>query len=166
MTSPLAHSSSDTARLMMGALGFHVGWQEPVYIPAPAAGANWSFTGDGRYFTRVLAITNRFATSAVVANRFPSMQLTDTNGVVISSVSAGGSIPASTSVTPYLMVGGPAYANGNVGATFGFLPDLLIPPGWVWQSSAANLDVGDQFSNVVLLVQRFPNDAAVISAVG
>lgn len=160
MSTPLAHSSSSTARLMTGALAHQVGWQEPVYLPQPAAGAQWSFKVDGRYFTRVLAIRYLFATSAVVANRFPEVQLVDSNGASITSVPGGSTVAASNFLTAYLTLEAPGFAGGSSGDTFGFLPDLLIPPDWIWKSSVFGMDAGDQFSQIILLVQRFPNDTA------
>lgn len=160
MNGPRAHSSSGTARLMAGALGYQVGWQQPVYVPNPAAGAQWSFTVDGRYYTRVLAVRFTFTTDAVVGNRSPQLVLTDTNGFVITKVPAGSGIAASSSVSANLSLIAPQPALGGGGDLFGYLPDLLLPPGWTWGTSVGTIDPGDQFSGIVLLVQQFPNDAA------
>src|SRR6267142_1490704 len=157
MAGPLARTSSDTARLMMGALDHQVGWQEPVYIPNPAAGQNWKFKVDGRYFTRVLSVTFVLQTSAVVANRFPQLQLLDSNGVLITEIGAGGTVVATSNLQNYLTVGNPFISAGASGGSFGYMPDLLIPPDWSWQSQVFGIDAGDQLSGIVLLVQRFPN---------
>lgn len=164
MTSPLAHSSSDTARLMTGALSYQVGWQQPLYLPNPAAGASWAHTVDGRYFERALAITFTLVTSAVVANRFAQLYVLDTNGNIVTSVPAAGVIPASTTVNVFLSLGNPTLSNSTSGGAFGFIPDLLLPPGWQWKLNIFNEDAGDQVSATVLLVQQFPNDATSITA--
>lgn len=166
MTNQPGGNTSDTARLMNQAPGFAVGWQDRVVVPAPAAGANWKYTVDGRYYERVLAVHFTFNTSAVVANRFPVVALTDNNGFIVTSVPGGSGIAASNGVITDLVVGGPAYNLGNTGNAFGFLPDLLVPPGWIWQSQTFGIDVGDAYTGISLLVQRFPNDAAVVSAIG
>ena len=160
MTTPLAHSSSSTTRLMTGALSHQVGWQEPVYLPQPPAGQNWKFKVDGRYFTRVLSVTFVLQTSAVVANRFPQLQLLDQNGVLVTAIGAGGTVVASSNLQNYLTVGNPFISAGASGGSFGYMPDFLIPPDWSWQSQVFGIDPGDQLSGIVLLVQRFPNDAA------
>lgn len=165
MPDPVARTTSDTARLMGGAPGFAVGWQQPIYLPNPAAGAVWSRKVDGRFLERVLAVTFTLTTSAVVANRFPAVQLADSNGKVITAVPAGGAVAASQSLFVNLAVNGPAYSFGNSGGTYGFLPDLLVPADWSWSAAVAGLDVADTLTNIVLLVQQFPNDAAAISAV-
>lgn len=160
MGSQVARSSSDTARLLLGAPSYAVGWQEPVYVTQPAAGADWSVAGDGRFFTRLVAARWNFTASATVATRFTEFQLKDTNGVIISEVPAGQGMVASTSVQPSLFVGCPVQGSAAQFQTPGFIPDILIPPGWSWGTVTSGLQAGDQFSSIVLLVQRFPNDAA------
>lgn len=166
MTTPGPRTTSDTARLLVDAPSFAVGWQQPIYVPNPAVGQNWKHTVDGRYSERLLAATFVFTADAVVGDRFPAMNLVDTNGVIITSVPAGDSVVASSGLSVFLTLHGPAYSFGASGGTFGFIPDILVPPGWAWQSSVAGIDPGDQLSAIVLLVQQFPNDATSISAIG
>lgn len=154
---------SQTARLMLGGPSYVVGWQEPVYVANPAAGAVWSHTVAGRYYERLLSVHSVFVTSAVVATRFPQLQLLDSNGTVVTAVAAGGGIAAGTTLTADLMLGGPVFDGGTSGGSFGFLSDILVPPGWSWKMLVTNIDAGDQFSNVVLLVQRFPSDTFIAS---
>lgn len=153
-------NTSGRARLMLGALGMQVGWQEPVYIPPPAAGTTWKYTVDGRYFERLLSVRYTFTASAAVGNRFLEAALTDTIGKTITTVPGAFSISAGQVGNINLFVNGPAYDTTGQGDSFGFLPDILVPPGWVWSGSVVGLDVADTFTNVVLVVQRFPNDAA------
>jgi hypothetical protein len=164
MSSPLPGNTSQTARLLNGAPSFAVGWQARTIVPAPAAGAQWQRVTDGRYFERVLAITFILTTSAAVANRFPVVQLVDHAGSVVTTVPAGGTVVASSTLNVNLAVGAPAYSFGAAGGTYGFLPDLLVPPGWSWQSATAGMDAGDAYSLVSVLSQQFPNDTAIITA--
>lgn len=160
MGAQVARTSSDTARLLLGAPLYAVGWQEALYVPTPAAGAQWAHKADGRFWTRLMAVRFNFTASAVVATRFIEFQLKDNNGVVITEVPAGGGIVASTSVQPSLTLNSPGYANAAQFQVPGYLPDLLIPPDWVWGTATSAMDVGDQFSSIVVLVQRYPNDTA------
>lgn len=153
---------SQVARLLLGAPDFAVGWQEPVYLADPAAGAEWSYTVDGRYFERVLAVRWVFTTSAVVANRVTRVRVDSADLVAVASVPGSGTVVASSVLRTHLVVGAPAFASAAAGFAYGFLPDLLLPAGWQLHSVTAGLDAGDQYSNVRLLVQRYPNDAAVI----
>lgn len=164
MTTPGPGNTSQTARLMVNPPGFAVGWQEPVYLPNPPAGQNWSYTVDGRYYERVVAVQYVFTASAAAGNRFPSVALADANGTQVTIVPGGQNVAPSTAVDANLTVGAPGFAQGTVGNTVGYIPDLLIPPGWRWRSVTGGIDVADQFSGIVLLVQRFPNDAAAITA--
>lgn len=164
MTTPGPYNTSGTARLMGDAPGFAVGWQEPVYVPQPAAGSAWSHTVDGRYWQRMVAVTFTFNASAVVANRLILMQLVDTNGAVVIEAECGGLVTAGSFLTVNLTADGPAFDVGAAGHSYGYVPGFLTPPGWKWVVSVAGMDVGDQFAGIVLLVQRFPNDAVSVTA--
>lgn len=166
MPGQLPGNTSDTANLLYDPPSYAVGWQEPVYLPNPAAGSSWSRQGDGRYFERLLAVTFTLTTSAVVANRFVTVALTDTNGKLITEVPGSGAVVASSTVTICLATGGPQYASGVSGSSFGFLPDILTPPGWTWLASITGIDAGDTVTGIVLLKQKYPNDTASIPAVG
>lgn len=162
MSVPPPGNTSGTARLMVDAPSLAIGWQRPIVVASPAAGAQWSRKTNGNYYERLISVTFTLVTSAVVASRFPSLTLTDNNGAVVTSVPAGNAVAANTTLTSYLARGGPQYAGGSVGTTFGFLPDILTPPDYSWSSQVANMDVGDQIGNIVLLIQQFPNDAAAV----
>lgn len=162
MGSQVPANTSGTARLMGGAPGFAVGWQRSVLVPKPAAGSGWVYKVDGKYLERVIAISFVLNTSAVVANRFPAVNVLDNYGNVISSVPAGGTVVASSSLSTYLALHGPAYAFGSSGGNFGFMPDFLLPGDWSWTATVAGMDAGDQISNIFLITQQFPNDAAAV----
>lgn len=157
-------NTSGTARLLQGARGLDVGWQQLVQVAAPAAGQQWSYKVDGRYFERLIAVYFTLTTSAVVANRFPLVTVKDNNGVIIATVPAGSTVPATTNLLVSLFIGAPGFAVGTAFNTAGCLPDLILPPDYTWSSSILGGDAGDQFSVVTLLVQRFPNDAAMVPA--
>lgn len=163
---PLPNNTSQTARLLVDPPGYAVGWQERLILPDPAVGAQWLHTVDGRYYERLVTCRYAFATSAVVANRFPSVQLKDTDGKVVTVVPGGQNVAASATANAYLTVGAPAYAQGTSGNVIGFIPDLLVPPGWSWGSVTGNMDAGDAFTGVLLVVQRFPNDTQSIPVAG
>ena len=166
MTTPVPGNTSQTARLMIRAPGFAVGWQERIVLPAPAAGQQWSYKIDGRYTERLVAVTFGLTTSAVVANRSPVVLLRDNTGTVITQVPAGNAVAAASTLTAYLVNGSPNTAQGAAGNTYGFLPEILVPGDWSWGSGVGGMDPGDQLSAVTLLVHRFPNDAAVVTAAG
>lgn len=166
MTTNPTGNTSDTARLLLGAPSFGVGWQQPVYIPQPPAGQGWKRKVDGRYYERVLAITFNFTADAVVANRFLQAFVEDNNGTVITSVPCGGTVVASTALNVNLALRSPSYANSPSGGSFGWIPDLLLPPDWSWSVTVFGADAADQISNIVMLVQQYPSDAAAVSALG
>lgn len=159
-------NTSGTARLLLGAPSYEVGWQEAVYIPNPAPGAAFTYTVPGRYYERLLAASFGLTTSIAVANRFAQFYLKDINGNVITSVPCGGVVAASTTLGVNLFAGAPAFASGTSGGSWGAIPDLLVPPGWQWSLTVFAEDVADQVTGIILLVQRFPNDTIAIPANG
>lgn len=166
MGTPLPGNSSQTARLMVAPPGFAVGWQEAVTVSTPVAGNDWSYKVPGGFYERLIACKFSFNTSAAVASRYIEVHLADSNGALVTAVPAGWAIPASSGVTTFLSNNGPAYDLTSSGDGFGFLPDIMAPAGWSWKSLTVDLDGGDIFSGIVLLLQRFPDDAAVISVTG
>jgi hypothetical protein len=153
-----------SVRLLLGALAYQPGWQEPVNIATPPAGQAFTYTVDGRFHERLLSVTFRLVTSIVVANRFCSMLLTDNNNRRVTQGIASGAVAASTTLQTSLHVSIPVQANGAAGGNFGYLPDLLIPPGWIWSLNISAMDVADQVDQVMLLVQRFPSDITRLPA--
>lgn len=149
---------------MIDAPSYAIGWQEPVYIAQPAAGATWSHTVDGRYYQRLITARWNYLASAVAANRYVVLTLTDASGNIIIRVPTVAVIVAGNNLAINLWANNTSQAADNQGEQFNTIPDLLIPPGWTWTATTINEDVGDQVSNVVLLVQRFPNDTAQITA--
>ena len=164
MTTPGPNNTSDTARLMVSPPGFAVGWQEPLYLPNPPAGNGWSHTVDGKWLERLIAARWIFTTDAVVANRSVRLSLSDVNGTIITEVPATGVVAASQMLACELAVGLSGSAVTVPGVSAGPLPDLLVPPGWTWSARGITLDPGDTLTSITLLVQRFPNDAASITA--
>jgi len=164
MTTPLASNTSQSARLMVDAPLYAVGWQEPVYIPNPAPGASFTYTIDGRYWERVVGIYFVLATSAVVANRTSQFNILDVEGRVITVIGAGVTVTASQQKFCALMIDNPVVEGAIPSGSVGWLPNLLLPSGYQWQLAIQNIDVADQVSGIVLLNQRFMNDVTTVQA--
>jgi ligand-binding sensor domain-containing protein len=159
-------NTSGTARLMVDAPGFAVGWQQPLYLPAPAAGQPWVHTVDGRYFERLISATFSITTDVVAGSRFPLLRLFDSNGKLAAMSSIGALVAASSSMLVSMNVRSQPFAIAGSGETAGLIPDLLVPPGWTWSACQTDIDVGDQVSGAVLIVQQFPSDAVAIPVNG
>jgi len=164
MTQPSAIAG--TASLLLRQPGYVQGWQELIQVPTPAPGATFQRVIDGRWSERLYAAVFRITTSAVVANRFMSLQLLDNNAVRVTAIGASGGVPASTAVRANLCVTTPIVATGVGGDTYGNIPDVLAPPGWSWLLSVSGIDAGDQVDQVALLVHKFPSDITRINVAG
>lgn len=165
MTSPLPANTSQTAHLILGGPSMAVGWQEPVYLPNPAAGATWKHVVDGRFYERVISVRWGFTASAVVANRYPMLTWRDSNGTIVLRSPAMQQIVAGNNLNMNSSVFGYSDFAQNQAEQFSGLPDLLIPPDWSVAGDVVGIDAGDQISGIVVVVQRFPSDAAVMPVV-
>lgn len=152
------HSTSEHLSVMANPPGWARGWQDSVIIPNPALGAVWSYTVDGRYSERLVSARWTLTTSAVVANRFPVLQLLDTNGRIVAVRWAGGTIAASLALGVTLAGNVTIQSNYGGNEVFGPMPDFITPPGYTWRATVQGIDAGDQQSAITLFVDRFPSD--------
>lgn len=123
-------------------------------FPNPAAGAEISITPSGLGFWRILSLVFTLTTSAVVANRAPSLAASDgtsrywrSGAVAVLAASLAGdwsAFPGSTAA---------GSANGVTHLAF---PEggLLLPPGYRLTTVTAGIDVADQYSAVAALVEE------------
>lgn len=127
-----------------------------VLVPQPSAGAAWSFTVPGGDALILMSIRLRLVTDANVANRRPALTLTDglTEFFRINALTS----QAATLTDEYSYVNGIGAAwNPNQDYSLPLPPEgVLMLPGYVLGHTVANLQAGDQYSNVVLRVLDLP----------
>ena len=118
-----------------------------VTVANPAAGADWLFalTAPGL----LIAVNAVLTTSAVVANRVPSFKLQDTGGDEIWEC-ANGVNQAAAQVRRYMAGATGSVANIGTQQYFFTPPGLVMSTGWAIRSNTVALDVGDQWSQIVL----------------
>jgi hypothetical protein len=119
-------------------------------VTTPVAGSEWTFTLPGGYYWRLLTGQATLITSGTVANRFPGIQLNDSN-VNLFTLEAQAAVVAGSAVT-VTYVGGALVAPSVVNT-----PDLLIgaPAGWLEQgyiirSITPGLQAGDAYAAINL----------------
>lgn len=131
-----------------------LGVEKTASVPAPAAGADWSYRVDGGTWQRILLASGTLTTSAAVANRVPRLTISDADGniyyqwTVGIAQAAGATQRYSASITP--LVGG----IGGAGAGHLPMPALWLPAGFTLSTSTLLLDAGDQWSVIRLLVEE------------
>jgi hypothetical protein len=130
-----------------------------VVVPNPAAGADWSVTVPASEVWSLVTITATLTTSAAVANRLPSLVVTDGN-VRYARMSAVNTQAASlTSIATW----GPYGQSGQTGTVVrGILPVAALGPGETIGSLTDLIDVADQWSAIVLRVLATISQAGAI----
>ena len=135
-----------------------LGFTEVVLGTQPAAGAGFTFANDSRFASRLIAITFRFVTSAVVANRSVHVDTDDGGANVVTRDGTGAVQQASTTAFYCFNVerGSADWDQNNnvyaplVGRWMNGPQNVLITVG--------SIDVGDQLSQIVMFWERLHSD--------
>lgn len=122
-------------------------------LQQPAAGAEIVDIPNYGDSHKLLSLRAQFVTSAVVANRFPHLQLADRNGNVYWEVVAGTAQAAGTTVT-YSWVSGSGAMNQGTTLVDNLvsmpLPEFWVPEQFCWKTKTTAIDVGDQWQNITV----------------
>ncbi len=126
-----------------------------VLVPNPAAGVDWSVAVPGGKLWVVDSITAVLATSAVVANRFANLIVSDGSADVFSlppNAAQAASLARTLSwVSTY---SGPStFTNGNRWSN-GF-PSWYLDGGYTIRTVTQAIDAGDQWSAIALVVDQY-----------
>jgi hypothetical protein len=130
---------------------------ELVEIEDPAAGADFFFSFEDGYTYRIQSMNFLLTCSAVVADRWPYIEIRR-GGRYIGFLSPAGKIIASEAVNFHWMHG---LTNSDASAVTPHiicqLPRNLYLIGKdVLRTATFNIDVGDQLTEVVLYLQKWP----------
>jgi len=120
-----------------------------VPVDEPAAGADWSLTVPAGHLYHLVAVYGILTTDANVANRRPFLGFTD-GQVTYLTIPPVAAIAAST--TEYLNWTEHGDAYNSAPCQMMGLPELTLEPGWTIAPTTVNVQVGDQWSSVALLV--------------
>lgn len=141
-------------RLIEDAAGIRGREVIPRVIPVanPGAGNDWIVPVPGGVMWLLETVTFRFLASAVVANRLPTLQVTDADGLNIGRTQVHSAITAGTLIqvtfSPY--VASPFSAAAGVSQDP--IPTRKLYGGWILRSLTTNVDVGDTYTQIVVNV--------------
>ena len=137
--------------------GYGLGYQDWVQVAQPAAGNAQTVTVTGENYVRVLAARATLTTSAVAANRVLSLDFINARGVTFVQNGAPVLVTANTSNQVFEWDFDRTVSEWNTGTPV-WVPvvDVFLPPGFAIKFNVAAIDVGDQLSNLVLWIERFP----------
>ena len=114
----------------------------PSSLPkSPLNGIRWTCPGATRW--RVRAVYYQIFTSAVAANRVPSLTVRDQNGATVARVAASTTIPAATFSEITFAAGVGIAPFGSVSVITVPIPELILSPGWSVEIDTIAADGGD-----------------------
>ena len=132
----------------------------PITVPNPAAGANWSYTLPVSYEQEIRALECKLTCAAAAGNRAPKFQILSPGGAVLwevafSVASTTGQVSVFSlwldcprSNYSFIIPGGNHEYNDG-------LPFVRLVPGCVVASAFLLLNVADQFSDISLVTHMW-----------
>jgi hypothetical protein len=127
-----------------------------ITVPTPAVAVGWSAQVDDGLLWMVQSIFATFVADANAATRTFNVAMTDGNATIYTT----GSITTATAGVTRNICAAPGNTGGSSGGAPVMLPlpsrGLVMLPGWVLSMGATNLQVGDQFSAIRILVDGYP----------
>jgi hypothetical protein len=130
------------------------GWSRIMQIGNPAAGADWIATVPAGARWRVQAISETFTASAAVASRQAGLFLDDGANVYWANT-APTAITASQIVTISATGSSAPQGAAPFQQTIVIPPGLFIPAGHRFKSTTVNIQAGDQYSAINILVEEW-----------
>jgi hypothetical protein len=128
---------------------------QEVVVANPGAGVEISQAVPAGVVWELLSAAYRFTSSAVVANRRSGLRVRDPNGKLVGQVDSAAVQAASVAVDyVYQQELGPP-ANVQVQAQQLPLQGVPLPSGFVLSTITTLIDVGDAYSNIVLMVREW-----------
>lgn len=135
--------------------GYGLGFRQILQGIDPAAGAGVSFKVPGQAVLRPVSCVFTLATSAVAAARYVTLEYQDPAGVAFAVSGAGVTVTASSTQRFAGDIGrGVAEWATGCDVLFPMVNDF-VDPGNVIVIKVANIDGGDQVSNVRIVVDSF-----------
>lgn len=126
-----------------------------ISVTSPAAGAEWTLRPAGDVIWCVLSVRFRFVTDANVAGREVALMADDGTTSFWQTAVDGGQA-ASLTADHATVPGANNYGGANIFRPLAFPANgLWLAPGYRLRSATANIQAGDQFSQVAAQVQEF-----------
>lgn len=122
-------------------------------IPAPAAGADWTYEPSNGDQAVIMAITARLTTAVAVANRLPALTLKDQNGTVYFADDMSEPQAASLVCRYSWAREAPdplAVALSNNQSVTAPFPNVWLQPGDTIGTVTQNIQAADQWSTIVI----------------
>lgn len=128
---------------------------EVVRGPAPAIGAEFTFTVPGNKVWKPLSLRVQFTTSAVAATRGPTLVFDDGNVEYARVGDAFGSIAGQNAQRTWALGLGSSFRAASNYPVASPLPDLFMLPGHRIRSNTIAIDGGDQYGEQDLWVVSY-----------
>lgn len=139
-------------------LGVGEGWHEVIRGDNPAAAADFTLAMDGRFTSRLLAVSFRLVADANAANRFARVVIEDAAGNVLAATLAGTAQTANQTIDYSFLANVAGTSVATAVAQVAPLAPIFLRPTDVLRIDNVNAQAGDQLSRVFVTAERFFTD--------
>jgi len=128
--------------------------------PQPAVQTEWSISAPGHELWRVISVFYSLVTDVNVSNRSPGLIADDGTDTYWGAVTAAVQVASTT--WNYCAFQGAGVAENTGNQNLLPLPGdgLWLQPGWRLRSNTDNIQAGDRYSAIKVMVEAFPNGPA------
>lgn len=136
---------------------FHWGraWPQRTLVPDPLAGLGFTYTIEGNYAQRPIAVTFRLVTDANAANRAARISYQDAGGNEYAFAIGAAVQTAGLTWRWCFTINGQDQAPANALAVTGRLPSLFMQPGDQLKLVIPTAQVADQVSRAIVTAEMF-----------
>jgi len=149
---------SDFASLLASPGMLGIGWAEHILLPDPGAGVTTvGRVVPGSTWETVHTARATFTADATVGTRNPRLEFVAPDGTLLYAINVSSGVVASTSVVVNLAIGS-EYGPAATGISSLGWPFLVAQSGFVTRFADDGVGPADEWTDVVMYVQRYPSN--------
>jgi len=124
-------------------------------VTNPAVAVGFTYSSDGRYWELLDSISFQIVTDSNAANRSLTLTFKDGEGVALATIPQTTAVAASKTAQYTYLWNIQSEQGSTNGPFLNVLPQIWFQPGFSVVVTGANLQAGDQISNIRVYTQRF-----------
>lgn len=128
---------------------------QTLHLPAPAAGAGFTYTNDGFYWEYIDSLSFQLVTSSQSANRLAVLTVKDGLGIPLATVPSAAALTASKTTQYTYLDNYSATTGATDGPFLNTFPGVWLQPQFSVSVAVTAIDTADQISNIVVYAERF-----------
>jgi hypothetical protein len=134
-------------------------FSQVLLVAKPAVGLGFTYINEGRYWEYIDSVSFQIVTDANAGNRLVTLTVADGQGVALATVPSAAALTASKTGQYTYLDNYSATTGATDGPFLNTFPGVWLQPDYRVTVSIANVQVGDQVSNIRVYAERFVTGA-------